>query len=147
MSTLLRFPISARCPVCGDTVEAIVHYSPDDTPTRAVDYDHPHKSHALWRALHDAANDLLDVARDGAPPCRMCGQPGHTDCGFCSRCREHCVFLRLCAFCEEPADDTACLQSPYGKHFPDEFTESLSECCGASGWAYDDEPPNYHEDR
>ena len=58
--------------------------------------------------------------------CWICDSMHHVYCGFCSRCREHCVFVR------DPEDPQS---------------EALSDCCGASGWAYDDDPPNYREER
>lgn len=72
--------------------------------------------------------------------CNLCSDTSHVWCGFCSRCREHCVAYYLCRHCAGFFDDTTCPESPSGKHEFDETSEALSECCGAPGWAYDYDP-------
>jgi len=47
-------------------------------------------------------------------PCPLCGSLNHAFCGFCARCKEHTVFTA-----------------------PEAGETPLSECCGASGEAYD----------
>lgn len=77
--------------------------------------------------------------------CHICDSTEHAFCGFCARCKEHAGFVRDCLHCQEPAfEGERCRKSPTGKHEQDERTEALSECCGASGYAYDDapEPPD-----
>lgn len=48
-------------------------------------------------------------------PCSLCGSLEHGACGFCSRCKEHTTFTI------DPEDGS-----------------KMSECCSASGWAYDE---------
>ena len=73
--------------------------------------------------------------------CPLCGAPDHAWCGFCADCHDHTRGLKSCLHCEDTIyDEKPCSKSPTGKHEANEDSEALSECCGASGYAYDDSP-------
>ena len=61
--------------------------------------------------------------------CHLCGETDHVFCGVCSSCGEHTVFRR-----PEGAED-------------DETERAISECCGAFGYAYDEDAAGWLEDR
>ena len=70
--------------------------------------------------------------------CTLCGDLDHAWCGFCADCKEHTRGLKSCLHCEDVIYDAKpCPKSPTGQHVVDEDSEALSECCGASGYAYD----------
>lgn len=74
------------------------------------------------------------------PPCSLCSSTDHVFCGFCARCKEHAEFVRSCVLCGEFAIAGETCRLSITGHTPDETTEALSICCGASGNAYDHDP-------
>ena len=72
-------------------------------------------------------------------PCTICGATDHAWCGFCAYCKDHTAGLYDCARCGEQAyPGEKC--GEYPAHLPDDSTEALSWCCGASGYSYDHDP-------
>ena len=69
--------------------------------------------------------------------CRLCGQEGHADCGFCSDCHDHTVFVHTCLRCEEACYPGEVCGVTKGPHVPDPESEALSVCCGRAGDSYD----------
>lgn len=83
-------------------------------------------------------------------PCYLCDSREHAFCGLCADCKDHAAFTREpcdeCGGCGEvalprPAEGTKTCPSCKGEG----WGEALSECCGASGHAYDN-MPDYEED-
>ena len=84
---------------------------------------------------------MQGVSGNPPRPCNLCGATDHAWCGFCAVCKDHTAGLYSCALCQDQAyPGSKCPKAPDGQHVPDDTTEALSWCCGASGYAYDDAP-------
>lgn len=68
---------------------------------------------ACTRCIEERIGQMADAI---PARCSICSSSLHDACGFCASCHEHCTFQR------------------------DEAGDVLSDCCGASGHAYDYDP-------